>query len=80
LELSFDLFSSIQEPFLPYIHRIEPSCPLISSPNAFSVVIAAGMEVIIYGNRLVVPGVLEAEENGTWSTLATGSSNQFLVK
>jgi hypothetical protein len=49
---------------------MESTYPLISAPNAFLVVVVAGKEVIVHGNRLVVPRVLEAEENGTWRELA----------
>lgn len=63
-------FVSILEPLPPYIHCIESTYPLISAPNAFLVVVVAGKEVIVHGDRLVVPRVLEAEENGTWRELA----------
>jgi hypothetical protein len=62
-------FVSILEPLLPYIHRIEPMYPLMSATDASHCNYCA-KEVIVDGIRLVVPRVLEAEEDGTWSMLA----------
>ena len=62
-------FVSILEPLLPYIHRIEPMYPLMSATDASHCNYCV-KEVIVDGIRLVVPRVLEAEEDSTWSMLA----------